>query len=430
MASASSGLLGPRPAKSAASAPLLAVLVLVLVLLAIAPLAALLRFALSGVAPRVLLDLGPGGRDAVANTFALVSGVGLVVAVLGTANGWLTASCAFPGRRWLRLAQVLPLATPAYLLAATGVDLGSRFGWSIHGLGWAIASLSLSTYSYVFLLASESFASLGRRPLEAARSLGAGPWGAFRRVALPLAVPAIGAGVALSGMEVVNELGAVELLGVPTLSTAILQRWQADGEPRAAAGLALVALLFVAVLLAAERHCRRRGRRWSAGGGLDRAPAHGLRGWRALVAQVLALGPPLLTLGLPLLWFLLSWDQIPSQNPLELLSLTGRTLGLALSAASLTLLFALLLSIARRWLPRGPWPPLTLLAGMGYAIPGAVLALGLMLLGGGTVAPVALLLWGYGDRFLAVAKQGLDAALERLPPSLDEAAASLGSGWW
>lgn len=431
MALAATRFFASRSAKSAASAPLLAILVLALVALALAPLAALLLFAFGGVASRASLDLGPGGWEAVGNTLGLVFGVGVVVAVLGTANGWLTVSCAYPGRRWLRLAQVLPLATPAYLLAATWIDLGSRLGWPIHGSGWAIASLSLSTYSYVFLLASESFASLGRRPLEAARSLGVGPWGGFRRVALPLAIPAIGAGVALSGMEVVNDLGAVELLGVPTLSTAILQRWQADGEPRAAAGLALVALLIVAGLLAAERHFRRRGRRWSAEGGLDRAPAHGLRGWRALVAQGLALLPPLLTLGLPLLWLLLSRDQMPSQDPLELLALTGRTLGLALAAASLTLLFALVLAIARRWLPRGPWPPLTLLAGMGYAVPGAVLALGLMLLGGGgAVGPVALLLWGYGDRFLAVAKQGLDASLERLSPSLDEAATSLGSGWW
>lgn len=418
-------------AKSAASSPLLAGLVLLVAGLALAPLAALLVLAFGGLAPRVGLSLGPGGWSALAHTLLLVTGVGVVVAVFGTVNGWLTATCAFQGRRWLRLAQVLPLATPAYLLAATWVDLGSRFGWPIHGLGWAIASLSLSTYSYVFLLASESFASLGRRPLEAARSLGVGPWGGFRRVALPLAVPAIGAGVALSGMEVVNELGAVELLGVPTLSTAILQRWQVDGEPQAAAGLALVALLIVAALLLAERHFRRRGRRWSLGGGLDRAPAYGLRGWRALAAQLLAVLPPLLTLGLPLLWLLSSWDQIPDQEPLELLALTSRTLGLALLAATLTLLFALLLAIARRWLPQGPWPHLTFLAGMGYAIPGAVLALGLMLLGGGgTLAPVALLLWGYGDRFLAVAKQGLDAALERLPPSLDEAATSLGNDWW
>jgi iron(III) transport system permease protein len=421
---------GPVPT-TLTTRPVLAWLVLVLVALALAPILALLGLAAVRWLPSNGLGLGPTGWSALGHTIVLVCGVGLVVALLGTANGWLSASCAFPGRRWLRLAQVLPLATPAYLLAATWMDLGSRFGWAIHGLGWAILSLSLSTYSYVFLLASESFAALGRRPLEAARSLGVGPWGGFRTVALPLALPAIGAGVALSGMEVVNELGAVELLGVPTLSTAILQRWQVDGEPQAAAGLALMALLIVAALLAAERHWRRRSRRWSLGSSLDRAAAYRLRGWRALVAQGLALAAPLCTLGLPLLWFVLSWDQLQVQEPLELVLLTSRSLGLALLAACATLLFALMLAIARRWLPQPPWPALTFVAGMGYAVPGAVLALGLMLLGSGAgLAPAALLLWGYGDRFLAVAKQGLDAALERLPPSLDEAATSLGSGWW
>ncbi|MFM9073909.1 MAG: ABC transporter permease [Cyanobium sp.] len=432
MASAGAGGLPHRLfSPSISPRAVLAALVLVLAALALAPVGALLVLSLGAWARGAGLGLGADGWSALGHTLLLVLGVSLTVALLGTANGWLTASCAFPGRRWLRVAQVLPLATPAYLLAATWIDLGSRLGWPIHGLGWAVVSLSLSTYSYVFLLTSESFAALGRRPLEAARSLGVGAWGGFRRVALPLALPAIGAGVALSSMEVVNELGAVELLGVSTLSTAILQRWQVDGEPQAAAGLALVALLMVAGLLAAERTWRRRSRRWSLGSGLDRAPAYRLRGWRALTAQTLALLPPLLTLGVPLLWLAVSWDQIQVQEPLELLVLTSRSLGLALVAASATLVFALMLAIARRWLPESPWAPLTFLAGMGYAVPGAVLALGLMVLGGGWgLAPVALLLWGYGDRFLAVGKQGLDAALERMPPSLDEAASSLGSNWW
>jgi iron(III) transport system permease protein len=424
------GIGFPSLRRAASANPLLAGLVFALAALALAPLVSLLLLAAGAFSAGRALDLGPGGWAALAHTLLLVICVGGSVAVLGTVNGWLTASCSFPGRRWLRLAQVLPLASPAYLLAATWIDLGSRLGWSIHGLGWAMVSLSLSTYSYVFLLASESFSALGRRPLEAARSLGVGPWGSFRRVALPLAVPAIGAGVALSGMEVVNELGAVELLGVSTLSTAILQRWQVDGEPQAAAGLALVALMIVVGLLAAERHFRRRGRRWSQGSGRDRAPAYSLRGWRALTAQTLAVLPPSLALGLPLLWLVLSLDQIPSQDSLDLLALTTRTSGLALLAALATLFCALVLAVARRWLPRAPWHPLTFLAGLGYAMPGAVLALGLMLIGAGSLAPVGLLLWGYGDRFLAVAKQGLDAALERLPPSLDEAATSLGHGWW
>ena len=123
------------------------------------------------------------------------------------------------------------------------MDLGSRSGIRIYGLGWGIVVMALSTYPYVFLLSTESFSVSGRRQLEACRSLGVGPWQAFRRVALPIALPAIGAGVALMGMEIVNELGAVELLGIPSLSAGILEAWQADGDPTGAIGLAPITLI-------------------------------------------------------------------------------------------------------------------------------------------------------------------------------------------
>jgi len=427
---------GPAPGSVTlprASAPprrsLLVLLVLLVAALALAPLVALIGF--SGLLSHPLqARLGSAGGEQLANTLLLLIGVGLAGAVLGTTNGWLTASCHFPGRRWLRIAQLLPLATPTYLLAATAIDLGSRFSWRLHGPGWAALVLTLGTYSYVFLLSTESFAVSGRRHLEACRSLGVGPWGSFLRVALPMALPAIGAGVALSGMEVVNELGAVELLGVPTLSGGILQRWQNDGDPQGAAALALIALLIVSLLVAAERLLRRRSRRWSVGGGGDIPPRWQLAGWRALLAQLLTLLPPLLSLGLPLVWALISRDQLQSESFGELAGLALRSLGLGLGGAALTLAGGLLLAVARRWLPDPALQRLTFIAGMGYAVPGAVLALALMLVGSPLqLPPLLLLVWGYGDRFLAVSKQGLDAALERLPPSIDEAATGLGCGW-
>jgi iron(III) transport system permease protein len=377
------------------------------------------------------LGLGSGGPEALAHTAGLVLLVGLGGALLGTATGWLTSACSFPGRRLLRIAQLLPLATPPYLLAATLIDGGSRFGLRLHGDLWAAAVLVLGTYSYVFLLATESFSAGGQRQLEACRSLGVGPWGSFRRVALPMAAPAIGAGVALSGMEVVNELGAVELLGVPTLSGTILQRWQSDGDPRGAVGLALITLVLVSLLVACERQLRRRSRRWLAGGDSEAGMPWTLAGWRALLAQLVTLIPPALSLGLPLAWMLLSHDQLQAADAADLAALGLRSFTLALAAALLTLAAGLVLALGRRWFPQ-PWlGRLAFLAGMGYAVPGAVLALALLLLGAPLgVAPLLLLLWGYTDRFLAVARQGLDAALERLPPSLDEAATGLGCGWW
>ncbi len=408
---------------------LLGIPVLAICGLALLPLVGLGLFAFAGDG-RGLAGLGPSGGSEVAHTLLLVLGVGLAGAVLGTANGWLTACCHFPGRRWLRIAQLLPLATPAYLIAATLIDLGSRLGLRIHGSGWAVTVLTLGTYSYVFLLSTESFSVEGRRQLEACRSLGVGPWGSFRRVALPMAMPAIGAGVALSGMEVVNELGAVELLGVPTLSGGILQRWQNEGDPRGAVSLALMALAIVSLLVAAERQMRRRSRRWNLVSGGTAAPDWQLTGGRAASAQLLTVLPPVATLGLPLLWAGLSWDQLQGESVAELAALSLRSLALALVAALITVTGALLLAVARRWLPQ-PWlGRLTFLAGMGYAVPGTVLALALMLLGGPLqLAPLLLLVWGYGDRFLAVSKQGLDAAFEHIPPSLDESATSLGSGW-
>jgi iron(III) transport system permease protein len=407
--------------------PLL-LLLLAVALLALLPILGLAPYALLGGIPS---SGASGGGEALGHTLALLLLVGLGSALLGTASGWLTAACSFPGRRLLRIAQLLPLAAPPYLLAATLIDSGSRVGVRFHGDLWAAVVLVLGTYSYVFLLATESFSAGGLRQIEACRSLGVGPWGGFRRVALPMAAPAIGAGVALAGMEVVNELGAVELLGVPTLSGTILQRWQSDADPRGAVGLALITLVMVSLLVGCERQLRRRSRRWLSGGDSQAATPWPLRGWRAWLAQLITLVPPLLSLGLPLLWMVFSRDQLGDEAGSDLLTLGLRSLGLALAAALFTAMAGLVLALGRRWFAV-PWlSRLAFAAGMGYAVPGAVLALALLLFGAPLgLPPLLLLLWGYTDRFLAVSRQGLDAALERLPPSLDEAATGLGCGWW
>jgi len=398
-------------------------------LLALAPLAALALVASQGEA-LAGLQLGSQGLAPLVHTLALVLGVGCSGGLLGTCNGWLTARCQFPGRRWLRLAQLLPLATPSYLLAGTLIDLGSRSGLRIAGLGWATAVLTLGTYSYVVLLSSEAFGRSGARQQEVCRSLAVGPWGGFLRVALPLALPAVAAGVALGAMEVVNEFGAVQLLGVPTLSAAILERWQGDGDLPAAVGLALVTLVLVALLLWGERQGRSRSRSWAAGQEGASPELWPLRGWRCWLAQLVTLAPPLASLAIPLIWIGSSWEQLPAHPPGDLVALGLRSLALALGATGLTLGAALLLSIGKRLVKGQLVRVLADGAGLGYAIPGTVLALGFLLLGGGWgLAPLLLLVWGYVDRFLAVAKGGLDSAQESLAPSVDEAAQSLGCDW-
>ena len=397
--------------------------------LAMAPILTIAVLAFSGTQAAQLSNSIISGRQ-LGGTLALLLPTGCGVAVVGTCSGWLTACCRFPGRRMLRLAQLLPLATPAYLLAATLTDLGSIHGWRIHGLGWGIATLTLATYPYVFLLSTDSFSRLGQQQLEACRTLGCGPWRSFFRVALPLTVPAIGAGMALSGMEVVNELGAVDLLGIPALSAGILQRWQGDGNPAGAARLAVITLLVVASLIALERWLRRRSRRWDLEGRGQVRLHWSLEGWRALAAQLICISPPLLSLGIPLAWMSQRW-QGRLEEADQLLALGLHSVGLALVAAGLTVSAALLLAIAQRWLRRPLLQPLIFLASMGYAIPGAVLALGLLRLGAPIgITPLALLAFGYMDRFMAVGRGSLDAALERIPPAMEEAATSLGSGWW
>ncbi len=409
--------------------PGLLVATLVISLLALVPLVALVRDALLG-GQQVAAGLGYDGPRQIAGTLELVLGEGAAGAVLGTATGWLTAACRFPGRRLLRIAQLIPLAFPAYLLAASLIDWGSHHGLRIHGMGWAIALLTLSTYSYVFLLTTESFTTSGSQLLEVSRSLGVGPWASFRRIALPIALPAIGAGVALSAMEVVNELGAVRLLGVPSLSAGILDRWQVEGDPQGAALLSLIALVIVLLLVAAERALRRRSRRWNLAGGLAEEQTHRLRGWRALLAQITCLAPPLAALAIPLLWIGDGWSNLLSEPLDELLGLGVRSLALAVLATAITAMAALVLAIVRRWSPQPLVRQLSFVAGMGYAVPGSVLALGLMLFGSPLgITPLMLLVWGYGVRFLAVSKQGLDAGLERIPPSVDESATSLGCSW-
>jgi len=400
-----------------------------LALLAIWPMLNLLGEGLQGIRDG-LGSLGPDGGLQIRGTLGLLLGSAIAGTLIGTANGWLLINCRFPGRRWLRVAQLIPLATPAYLLSATLVDLGSRQGWRIHGLTWGIVVMALSTYPYVFLLSTESFAMSGRRQLEACRSLGIGPWAAFRRVALPIALPAIGAGVALMGMEIVNELGAVQLLGIPSLSAGILEAWQAESDPTGAITLALITLVIVLALVVCERRLRRRSRRWSDGVAGGDATAWTLQGPRAFIAQVLTLVPPLLSLGTPLIWAATNLEQLSGNLEGDLWQLSLRSLLLALAAAILAVVTALLLAIAKRWSDARWLKSLTFLAGMGYAVPGTVLALALLLTGGPwQLTPLALLLWGYGDRFLAVAKGGLDAALERISPSLDEAATGMGFNW-
>ncbi len=409
---------------------LLSSIALFIALLTLWPLIGLILEGLQGM-KNGSASLGIDGYIQIIGTFKLLTGTALIGGVLGTTNGWILANCRFPGRKILRIAQLLPLATPAYLLSGTLIDLGSIHAIRIYGMGWGLLIMAMTTYPYVFLLSTESFAVSGRSQLEACRSLGIGPWNSFRRIALPIALPSIGAGIALMSMEVINELGAVQLLNIPSISAGIVENWKIEGNPAGAIGLALIALVIVLLLLISERRLRDRSRRWIEGAAGGETPTWELNGIRALTAQFLGFFPPLFAVGIPFFWILSNLEQLTKGIDPELIFLTLRSLALGLAASVIAIIFALFLSIAKRWNSKRWMKSITFSAGIGYAIPGAVLALALQSFAGSpwNFAPIFLLLWGYSDRFLAVSKGGLDAALERISPEIDEAATVLGSNW-
>ena len=296
---------------------------------------------------------------------------------------------------------------------------------------WAVLIMGMTTYPYVFLLSTESFSKCGKTQIEAARTLGAGAWECFFKIALPITVPAIVAGIALMGMEVINELGAVQLLNIPSISAGIVENWIAENNPAGAISLSLIALIIIMILIAFERLSRAKSRRWTEGIAGVGSPEWELKGIKALSAQLISIIPPLFTFGVPLFWAYSNFDQIANGLTLELFFLSLRSIGLGLIASLLTLLLAIILSVQKRWTKFKWMKRVNFLYGIGYAIPGVVLALGILSFNvkGLYFSPLILLIWGYSVRFIAIPKGGIDAAFERISPNIDEAATSLGSSW-
>ncbi|WP_043310906.1 iron ABC transporter permease [Pseudomonas sp. ML96] len=397
------------------------------------------------------------------NTLVLVLGVGIGVTLLGVSLAWLTSLCEFPGRRWLDWALMLPFAIPAYVLAFVFIGLfdfsgpvqsllrewfgtGIRFP-RVRSTGGVIAVLVLVFYPYVYLLARGAFLAQGRGLMEAARVLGQSPWQAFWRVALPMAWPAIGAGLALAIMETLADFGAVAVFNFDTFTTAIYKTWYGFYSLSGATQLASLLLLAVLLVLYGERRARGASRPASE---RPRGQAlYRLRGWKAAAASawcglvfVCAFVVPLLQL---LAWF---WQRGRFDLDERYTALILHTLSLGALAALITVAVALLLAFARRQAPTRSIRSAVSLANLGYALPGSVLAVSIMLafsfldrelviplstwLGGAgkplLLGSLAALLLAYLVRFMAVAYGPLEGSLARIRPSLPQAARSLGVG--
>jgi iron(III) transport system permease protein len=401
----------------------------------------------------------------------LAAGVAIGVAAVGGSAALLVALFEFPGRRWFEWALLLPMAIPAYVLAYAYTDAlqpsgpvqsALREGLGVRGALWpdvrslpgAVVLFVLALYPYVFVLVRASLLERAAGLMEAARLLGAGLQRRLLEVALPLARPALTAGVLLALMETLADYGVGAYFGLATFTTGIYKAWLAMDDRIAAAQLAGVLLAVVALLLWAERRAQSRLRfaatRSGAPQGAEARPVE-LRGAAAALASAACALPVLLGFVLPCAWLAhLVWTEAARADVgLPLARFAGwawHTLALAATAAAAATLLAMLLGAWQRAEPPQRVSMLKIgarVVSLGYAIPGAVIAVGLLLPLGwlqarwpGSTAGVWLtstvlgLVYAYVVRFGAVALQSIDAGYSRIAPSIDDSARLLGASVW
>ncbi|MFN3944808.1 MAG: ABC transporter permease [Allosphingosinicella sp.] len=431
-----------RPPKGGREFPLLELLAGLAALAAALPLIGVLLAAFSG--PGADIPLRDVARYAVTSAWLALL-VGLITAVAGSLAAWLVVMHRFPGRSFFAWALALPLAAPAFALAYAYADLfdvasGLRM-WMRASLGvdlpfemrsilGAAFVLGCAFYPYVYLAMRAAFLNQSVAVLEAARTLGCTQRQAFVRAAMPLARPALAAGAALAVMETLADYGAVQFLAVQTLTTGVVRAWSVYGSTAGAAQFALPLLGAAALLLWIERRGRR-GKSFDAANAKWRPlPVTDLAGWKAAGASLFCLF--LLTAGLllPVGW--LFWTSLSITPELPRLVRAGiHSLGLGVGGAAVTVTLAAALALGARRIPAA-----ARLASLGYATPGAVMAIGLLAPAAiiwrmspnasGFGIGIALLIYAYAARLMAAALEPIDAGLAKVTPSMIWASRSLG----
>lgn len=428
----------------------------------------------------VMLALGGGGGDAWAhlaatglagyvwNSIALMLLVGVGVIALGVGSAWLTALCEFPGRIWLQAALVLPLALPGYVIAYAYTDFlqfsgpvqtGVRALAGMDGVAWkaagfwfpevrslpgAAAMFVLVLYPYVYLPVRVAFAASGANLTEAARTLGHAPRSAFFRIALPLARPAIAGGVALALMETLADFGAVSYFGVDTFTAGIYKAWFGLGDKGVAARLACLLMLFTLSLLWLERAGRGRAR-YASASLRQGAVAFRFDGWRGAAAFAAAALPAVLGFLAPVLILArLAWREIDGVAWDRFARQAANSTQVGLATAAVAVCAALIVAYSARGDRRLAW--LSRMTSLGYAVPGAVIAVGILVPLAGfdnwldalvrehfgvrtgllVTGSIAGLVFACVVRFLAVAQGNVEAGLARVTTSMDDASRAMG----
>lgn len=405
---------------------------------------------------------------ALGQTATLLLGVGLVVTVLGTSTAWLVTAYDFPGRRQLEWALLLPLAVPTYIIAYAYLDIlhplgpvqgaiRALLGYSsprefrlpdIRSMTGCIVLLGFVLYPYVYITTRAMFLTQAANLVEVSRTLGTRRGQVFRRVALPLARPAIAVGVSLALMETLNDIGASEFLGVRSLTISVYTTWVTRADLPGAAQIALAMLVLVVALVAMERWARRRQRYWTAAQRSRAFTPHRLAPLPGLAALALGLVPVLIGFAAPALYLAVeAWKRFRFNGISDrLLSEAVNTVVLAAIATGIVLLFGVIMAYTARSRSGRVAAGLQRLSTIGYAMPGTVIAIGILVpvatldqvidraanawLGVSTglllIGSGAALVYAYVARFLAISTGAVEAGFSRIPQSFDQAARSLG----
>ena len=414
---------------------------------------------LAGLGQSVMAEL-------IGNSVILAVGTLSGVLVLGVSSAWLVTMCRFPGRDIFHWALILPMAVPAYVVAYAYTDflhhpgpvqslLREVTGWgpqeywfpNIRSEGGAVFVFSFVLYPYVYLLARASFLEQSVCALEASRTLGQSAWGAFWKTALPLARPAIAGGAALALMETLADFGTVAHFGVRTFTTAIYQSWFSLGDRVLAGQLSATLLGMVTLLILVERVSRSGKGYAQPTNRVQRLPDYELTGWRAAGGFLICAVPVTLGFLLPI-GILIYLNHVGGHEFFgsRYVSLTLNTFTLAGIAAVIAVTLALVMAYAVR-LSGSPLARFAnRLAGMGYAVPGSVIAVGVLIplanmdnaldawmratfgISTGLIltGSIAGLVFAYLVRFMAVAINTVEASLAKVTPNMDAAARSLG----
>jgi iron(III) transport system permease protein len=403
----------------------------------------------------------------IANSVWLMLGVGAGTLVIGVGTAWLVTMYRFPGRGLFEWMLLLPFAVPAYVLAYTYTGLldfagpvqtalREVFGWSsradywfppIRSLGGAIFMMTFVLYPYVYLLSRAAFLEQSVCVLEVSRTLGCNRWRSFRQVALPLARPGIVAGLSFALIETLADFGTVQFFAVDTFTTGIFRTWIGLGQPMAAAQLGAIMMIFVFVVVLGERASRGKGRVHHTSTRYRGLPEFGLTGGKALGAQVICFAPVFFGFLLPgaalAKWSVETWSEMVDASFFRY-ALNSFTL--AATTAAVAVIVALVMAYGLRLAPTRPMRGAARIAAMGYAVPGAVIAVGVLiaytqfdhavdaamrsmfgvstgLLLTGTLGGVV---FAYLVRFFAISFNTTEAGLAKITPSMDAAARTLG----